>query len=63
VKEDIAKTRAKITRYNTRLRELERLKIEIENAEIVSRVRTSTGYESFIESYKNEKESEVTDED
>lgn len=39
VDEEIAKTKQKITNYQTRLRELERKKKEIENTEIVSLVR------------------------
>jgi len=36
---DIEKTKEKIAEHQTRLRELERLKIEVENADIVAMVR------------------------
>lgn len=37
--DEIAKTKAKIADYQTRLRELERQKTELENSEIVALVR------------------------
>ena len=36
---DIEKTKAKITEFNSRLKELERYKAELENADIVALVR------------------------
>ena len=39
VAEEIEKTKARIARYSTRLRNLERLKTELENAGIVAVVR------------------------
>jgi len=36
---DIEKTKEKISEYSSRLKELERLKIELENADIVALVR------------------------
>jgi hypothetical protein len=40
ITEDIAKLKRKITSNQARLRELERLKVELENADIVAAVRS-----------------------
>jgi len=56
IEADIIKTKAKITEFTARLRELERQKIEIENAGIVALVRdmdiTPDDLTAYIQAFK-----------
>lgn len=58
VVEEINKLKVKISEYQTRLRDLERQKTEMENAEIVSMVRgidvAPDELRAFIEAYKKQ---------
>ena len=54
--EEIEKTKRKVSEYTNRLRDLERLKTELENADIVSLVRSvgmgGDELTAFLQAYK-----------
>lgn len=58
IEADIAKTKAKISDYTVRLRELERLKTETENAGIIALVRdmdiSPEDLPAFIQAFKGQ---------
>jgi len=70
IEADITKTKTKISEYTAKLRELERLKSEAENAGILALVRdvdiSPDELVAFIQAYKeqhNKKEVEANEED
>ena len=57
---DISKTKAKVSEYTTKLRELEKLRLETENTEIVALVRavniSPDELMAFVNAYKDKEE-------
>jgi hypothetical protein len=65
VKEDIAKTKARISEYTSKLRELERHKTDLENLEIIALFRreklSEDEFSALLNSQRKEKESDTQD--
>jgi len=64
---DISKTKAKVSEYTTKLRELEKLRLETENTEIVALVRevniSPNELMTFIKAYKDKEDNIINDAD